>query len=108
MQASFKNGALAIASLYKESITSYKSGYAQGKQDAFEEVFKWFTAQNNGNFKYVPVSSFFRFMQEKMNQKQIHSTDMRIIKESLDSGNIPDETQPILDNVNSLLEAVNS
>ena len=52
--------------LYKESIKRCEDSYFQGKEDAYEEVLKWFTSFNNGNFKYVPSNEFFSFIKQKV------------------------------------------
>ena len=63
----FKTAASALTKLYANSNHSYDEGYAQGRQDAFEEVFKWFMHQNDGsNLKHVSVLSFFNFIDEKL------------------------------------------
>jgi hypothetical protein len=52
-------------SLYKESIRRSEESYNQGKEDAYEEVLKWFLSYSSGsggNFKHVSVNEFFQFI----------------------------------------------
>ncbi len=53
-------------SLYKESLRRCHESYMQGKEDAFEEVLKWFLAFNNGDFKHVSAYEFFNFINQKL------------------------------------------
>eukprot|EP00345_Euplotes_harpa_P018525 CAMPEP_0168337470 /NCGR_PEP_ID=MMETSP0213-20121227/12210_1 /TAXON_ID=151035 /ORGANISM="Euplotes harpa, Strain FSP1.4" /LENGTH=240 /DNA_ID=CAMNT_0008342967 /DNA_START=16 /DNA_END=738 /DNA_ORIENTATION=+ len=67
-QKLFKTAASALTQLFANNNHSYDEGYAQGRQDAFEEVFKWFTSQNQrSSLKNVSVYSFFTFISEKLN-----------------------------------------
>jgi len=55
--------------LYKEGIKSCEESYNQGKEDAYEEVLKWFLTYCNGsggNFKHVSVNEFFNFISHKL------------------------------------------
>ena len=53
--------------LYKEGIKSSEESYYQGKEDAFEEVLKWFLSYNSGsNFKHVSVNEFFNFITQRL------------------------------------------
>ena len=55
-------------SLYKESLRRCEDSYNQGKEDAYEEVLKWFLTYNSQNsaggahFKHVSVNEFFNFI----------------------------------------------
>jgi hypothetical protein len=56
-------------SLYKESLRKCEDSYNQGREDAYEEVLKWFLAYANGsggNFKHVSVNEFFNFISLKL------------------------------------------
>jgi hypothetical protein len=56
-------------SLYKESLRKCEDSYNQGREDAYEEVLKWFMAYANGsggNFKHVSVNEFFNFISLKL------------------------------------------
>ena len=63
----FKLAATSLTQLYQNCNHNYDSGYAQGKQDAYEEVFKWFTYQNDSSLRNVSVVSFFNFINDKLN-----------------------------------------
>lgn len=52
--------------LYKESIKRCEESYYQGKEDALEEVLKWFLGFNNGDFKHVSTTEFFNFINKKL------------------------------------------
>jgi hypothetical protein len=56
-------------SLYKESLRKCEDSYNQGREDAYEEVLKWFLANANwsgGNFKHVSVNEFFNLISLKL------------------------------------------
>ena len=66
-QKLFRTAASALTQLFANNNHSYDEGYAQGRQDAFEEVFKWFMHQNDGSsLRHVSVVSFFNFIDEKL------------------------------------------
>lgn len=52
--------------LYKESIRRCEESYMQGKEDALEEVLKWFLSFNNGDFKHISTYEFFNFITQKL------------------------------------------
>jgi hypothetical protein len=53
--------------MYKESLKRCEESYYQGKEDAFEEVLKWFLGFNqNGDFKHVSSYEFFQFINSKL------------------------------------------
>lgn len=57
--------------LYKESLRKCEDSYHQGKEDAYEEVLKWFLGFNSSSgghsqFKHVPVNEFFNFISQKL------------------------------------------
>lgn len=62
----FQDAAANLMHLYKESIKKCEDSYYQGKEDAYEEVLKWFMSFNNGNFKNVSASEFFNFISGKL------------------------------------------
>jgi hypothetical protein len=66
LQELFKASASPLYQLYTLGTQSYDLGYAQGKQDAYEEVFKWFTYQHDNSLRYVSTYSFFSFINEKL------------------------------------------
>ncbi len=57
-----------LAQFYKESIRKCEDSYYQGKEDALEEVLKWFLSVKNGDFRHVSVSDFFNFITNKLNE----------------------------------------
>ena len=60
-------------SLYKESLRKCDDSYNQGKEDAYEEVLKWFLTYANGsggNFKHVSVNEFFNFISLKLQDQR--------------------------------------
>ena len=63
----FKLAATSLTQLFHNNIHAYDEGYAQGKQDAFEEVFRWFTCQHDNTLRNVSVVNFFSFINEKLN-----------------------------------------
>lgn len=48
--------------LYKESLKRCDESYLQGKEDAYEEVLKWFLGFNSGDFKHISTYEFFNFI----------------------------------------------
>jgi hypothetical protein len=61
----FQDAAAQLMTLYKESIRRSEESYSQGKEDAYEEVLKWFLSYSSGsggNFKHVSVNEFFQFI----------------------------------------------
>lgn len=64
----FSEAAANIMQLYKEGIKRCDDSYHQGKEDAYEEVLKWFlsyssaNSMNGPNFKHVSVNEFFNFI----------------------------------------------
>ena len=64
----FSDAAAQLMHLYKESIRRCEDSYYQGKEDALEEVLKWFLAFKNGDFKHVSVQDFFNFLSSKLNE----------------------------------------
>ena len=56
--------------LYKEGLRKSEESYRQGKEDAYEEVLKWFLSANststNNNFKHVSVNEFFGFITQRL------------------------------------------
>ena len=54
--------------LYKESLKKVDEAYIQGREDAFEEVLKWFLSFNNGDFKHVSSYEFFNFINAKLQE----------------------------------------
>ena len=65
-QQLFKLAASSLTQFYSNSNNAYDEGYAQGRQEAFEEVFKWFTYQNDSSLRHVSVVSFFSYINEKL------------------------------------------
>ena len=61
-----------MMSLYSEGIRRCDESYQQGKEDAYEEVLKWFLSYssanslNGPNFKHVSVNEFFNFISQKL------------------------------------------
>lgn len=66
-QQLLKIAASSISQLFANNNHAYDEGYAQGRQDAYEEVFKWFTYQHDNSLRHVSVTSFFNFISEKLN-----------------------------------------
>ena len=66
-QKLFAESARALTKLFNKSNHAYDEGYAQGRQDAYEEVFKWFTYQHDNSLRHVSVVSFFNFINDKLN-----------------------------------------
>jgi len=62
----FREAATDLLQLYKDSVQAVEGSYAQGKEDAYEEMFRWFTTFNNSDFKHIPASEFFKFLQDRM------------------------------------------
>jgi hypothetical protein len=62
----FQDAAANLMHLYKESIKRSEESYYQGKEDAYEEVLKWFLGYNNGNFKHVSANEFFNYISQKL------------------------------------------
>ena len=71
----FQDAAAQLTHLYQESLRVYQDGYNQGKEDAFEEVLKWFltyqqinnnTGGQTGSFKHVSVNEFFNFISSRL------------------------------------------
>ena len=88
LKDSFKQAANSLTQLYKQSSHSYNVAYQQGKLDAYEEIFAWLMTSNGetgsaqqpssdqlqfgqSDYKYVPVTKFRKFMQDKL-QTQEH------------------------------------
>ena len=67
IQRLFGDGARSLTKLFNQWNHAYDEGYAQGRQDAFEEVFKWFTYQHDNSLRHVSVVSFFNFINDKLN-----------------------------------------
>jgi hypothetical protein len=59
--------ASSITQLFSNNNHAYDEGYAQGRQDAYEDVFKWFTYQHDSSLRNVSVVSFFNFINDKLN-----------------------------------------
>ena len=69
----FQEAASQLMSLYKESLRKCDDSYNQGKEDAYEEVLKWFLTYANGsggNFKHVSVNEFFNFISLKLQDQR--------------------------------------
>ena len=65
----FQDASSQLMSLYKESLRKCNDSYNQGKEDAYEEILKWFmtSASSSGsNFKHVSVNEFFNFISTKL------------------------------------------
>eukprot|EP00347_Sterkiella_histriomuscorum_P023488 403334454 len=66
----FQDSAAQLMNLYKESIKKCEESYLQGKEDAFEEVLKWFLSFNNGDFKHISTYEFFNFITQKLQDQR--------------------------------------
>ena len=69
----FQEAASQLMSLYKESLRKCDDSYNQGREDAYEEVLKWFLTYANGsggNFKHVSVNEFFNFISLKLQDQR--------------------------------------
>ena len=62
----FKSAASSLTQIHIMALQAYEGGYAQGRQEAFEDVFKWFTHHQDNTFKYVSNVSFFSYITEKL------------------------------------------
>ncbi|CDW82870.1 UNKNOWN [Stylonychia lemnae] len=64
----FQESAAQLMTLYKESIKRCEESYFQGKEDAYQEILKWFMSFNNGDFKHVSTYEFFNFITGKLQE----------------------------------------
>ena len=54
--------------MYNEGIRNSEEAFFQGKQEAYEEMLKWFMGFNNSDFKHVSVNDFFNYLSQKMKE----------------------------------------
>lgn len=74
-----KNAMKEITTQFQMANQGYAWGYAKGRQDAYEDVFKWFTDQHDNTFRYVSTRSFFNFINDKLlevKSKYAHGTSL--------------------------------
>ena len=62
----FQNATTTLMQLYKESLKVGEESYQQGKEDAYEEILKWFLSQGSSDFKYVSPNDFFNHINQKL------------------------------------------
>ena len=62
----FQNATTSLMQLYKESLKVKEESYQQGREDAYEEILKWFLSQGNSEFKYVSPNDFFNHISQKL------------------------------------------
>jgi hypothetical protein len=105
-----KQAGSAIGQLYSTSSKAYEDGYAQGRQDAFEEVFKWFTFHHDNSLRNVSVVNFFNFINDKListNSKFAQGTVVELTKnlrlEAQDDNNMSDGTSRQIGNLSRIL-----
>ncbi|CAI2378086.1 unnamed protein product [Moneuplotes crassus] len=61
-----KNAMSAMINVNSLANQSYAYGYAHGKREAYEDVFKWFTDQHDNTLRYVSTMSFFNYINDKL------------------------------------------
>ncbi|CDW82733.1 UNKNOWN [Stylonychia lemnae] len=107
LKACFKQAANSLTSLYKQSTFSYNIAYQQGRQDAFEEVFQWFMAQNTndqGEFKNVSKAEFFTYIQEKVNKQVIDTQKAHDYNQAFIQSLMPPPQQIRPSNMNGMMQ----
>jgi hypothetical protein len=62
-----------------------EESYLQGKEDAFEDILKWFLGYNNADFKHVPVVEFCSFLKQKVNEVRFEKTKRLISQKKIQS-----------------------
>lgn len=63
-----KNAITAMTQVYTMANQGYAYGYAQGRQAAYEDVFKWFTNQHDNTLRYVSAKSFFNYIDHRLSE----------------------------------------
>ncbi len=61
-----KNAISAITQVYSMANQGYAFGYANGRQAAYEDVFKWFTDKHDSTMRYVSAVSFFNYINDRL------------------------------------------
>ena len=101
MSSYFKNAASSLTQVYAMSAQGYDYGFAQGKLEAYEDVYKWFIHGHDNTLKYISSVSFFNFINEKLasvNSKYAQSKNLKKFK-SID--NSSDECQ-MMDSISKI------
>ena len=73
----FSEAATQLLQLYNEAVKVSESSYNQGKEDAYHEILKWLISQSNADFKHVPISEFFNYLNDKIVDLRSNKTRKR-------------------------------